>query len=90
MISALNNTYKIVENIEECFSKEEFLEKITEYFSDFDYIVGDYAYSKLRLKGFNKKGNKNFNKINDFSNLKKYISENCAYGCKYFVLEKNN
>ena len=40
------------------------------------------------LKGFNKKKNKNFNKINDYNNLDKYIKENCAYGCKYFVLEK--
>lgn len=89
MISALNNNYKLIENKDECFVKDEFLEKLTEYFIEFDYIVGDYAYGKLRLKGFNKKNNKNFNKINDFNNLKKYLNENCAYGCKYFILEKN-
>ena len=35
----------------------------------YDYIVGDIAYSKLRLKGFNNKSNKNFNKINDYKNI---------------------
>ena len=90
MIEVLDNKYKIIENKEECFSKEEFKEKITDYFKEFDYIVGDYAYSKLRLKGFNKKGNKYINTINDFNNLEKYIKENCAYGCKYFILEKEN
>lgn len=83
-----NNKYKIIKNYKDAFNSEEFLNKYTDYFKDYDYIVGDIAYSKLRLKGFNKKNNKNVNKINDFSNLEKYIKENCAYDCKYFILEK--
>lgn len=88
MIEELNNKYRILEDHRECFQKEEFSEKVTDYFTNYDYIVGDYAYGKLRLKGFNKKNNKSFNKINDFQSLEKYIKENCAYGCKYFILEK--
>ena len=34
--------------------------------------------------------NKNYNKINDYQNVEKYIKENCAYGCRYFILEKIN
>ena len=64
------------------------MNRYTPFFEVYDYIVGDIAYSKLRLKGFNKKSNRTYNKMNDFSNLEKYIKENCAYGCKYFVLEK--
>lgn len=90
MIEANNNKYEIIENKDECFNKDEFLEKCTEYFNDFDYIVGDYAYGKLRLKGFNDKNNKNFKPINDYGKLKNYIKDNCAYGCKYFVLKKKN
>lgn len=82
--------YKLKENYNDAFNLEEFLSKCTDYFSDFDYIVGDIAYGKLRLKGFNKKDNKNFKNINDFSKIDKYIKENCAYGCKYFILEKEN
>lgn len=88
MIEAINNKYKLKEDYRECFVKEEFLEKVTDYFKEYDYIVGDYSYGKLRLKGFNNKNNKFYNKINDFRNLEKYIKENCAYGCKYFVLER--
>ena len=40
-------------------------EKITDYFNTYDYIVGDWAYGKLRLKGFNSKTNKNFKPINE-------------------------
>lgn len=86
----LEQEYKLIKNNEECFNLEEIEEKITDYFKDYDYIVGDYAYSKLRLKGFTKKFNKLNRDINDFENVDKYIKENCAYGCKYFILEKIN
>lgn len=80
--------YTLKENYREAFDKDMFLARYTDYFENYDYIVGDIAYSKLRLKGFNKKNNKGLNKINDFENIKKYIAENCAYDCKYFILEK--
>ncbi len=82
--------YKLIENYKEAFNEEEFISKCTDYFDGFDYIVGDIAYGKLRLKGFNKKGNKNFKEINDYSRIKDYIRDNCAYGCKYFILEREN
>lgn len=82
--------YKIIKDDSNSFNEEEFREKCTDYFKDFDYIVGDIAYGKLRLKGFNKRSNKNFKDINDFSKVDKYISDNCAYGCKYFILEREN
>ena len=63
-------------------------ERYTSYFENYDYIVGDIAYSKLRLKGFYKKENKNVNKINNYKNVETYIKNNCAYDCKYFILEK--
>jgi uncharacterized protein YutD len=83
-----NKKFKLIKNVRDGFEEETFKEKYTSFFDEYDYIVGDIAYSKLRLKGFNKKENKNFNKINDFENVDKYIKENCAYGCRYFILEK--
>ncbi len=82
--------YKMIENYNEAFNEEEFLSKCTDYFDGFDFIVGDISYGKLRLKGFNKKDNKSFNSINDSNRIKQYIKENCAYGCKYFILEREN
>lgn len=86
----LDQEYKLIKDNGECFDLELVKEIITDYFKDYDYIVGDIAYSKLRLKGFTKKDNKMNNEINDFDRLDKYILENCAYGCKYFILEKIN
>lgn len=82
------NEYKLIKNYRDGYDEEMFKEKYTSYFETYDYIVGDIAYSKLRLKGFNKKTNKNFNKINDYKNVEKYIKNNCAYECRYFILEK--
>ena len=62
IIEVENNKYKLIKNYRDGFEEEMFLNRYTDYFKDFDYIVGDIAYSKLRLKGFNNKNNK-FEKI---------------------------
>ncbi len=88
IIETENNSYKLIKDYRDAFDEEAFKEKYTDYFKDYDYIVGDIAYSKLRLKGFNNKNNKNYNNINDYKHVEKYIEEKCAYGCRYFILEK--
>lgn len=80
--------YKLIENYKNAFDETQVKEKMTDYFIDFDYVIGDIAYGKLRLKGFCDKKNKIYNKSNDISNKDTYIKENCAYGCRYFVLKK--
>ena len=80
--------YEVIENVNDAIDIELLKDKITDYFNEFDYIVGDYAYNKLRLKGFNDKNNKHFKSINDINNLHKYIDEYCAYGCKWFCIKK--
>ncbi len=90
IIEVENKKYELIKDYREAFDKELFIQKYTNFFDQYDYIVGDIAYSKLRLKGFTKKENKIHNKINDYANVDKYILENCAYGCKYFILEKIN
>ena len=57
-IKVENNEYKLIQNYKDGFDEEMFKERYTSYFENYDYIVGDIAYSKLRLKGFNKKENK--------------------------------
>lgn len=83
-----NNKYEIINNYKDGYDKEEFIKRYTDYFTDFDYIVGDWAYGKLRLKGFYDDNNKKSSKINKISNLDKYINDNCAYECKYFVAKR--
>lgn len=82
-------SYELVKNHKDAFNQEDMEGIITDYFDNFDYIFGDYAYGKVRLKGFNDKGNKYFKPINDISKLDEYIKENCAYECRYFLLKRN-
>ena len=82
------NTYELIKDYKNGFDYEAIKERYTEYFDDYDYILGDWSYGKLRLKGFCDKKNKIYNKSNDISNKDTYIKENCAYGCRYFVLKK--
>lgn len=80
--------YEVMENVKDALNIEDLEGKITEYYDGFDYILGDYAYGKVRLKGFNDKDNKYFKAINDISKVKEYIENCCAYGCNYFILKK--
>lgn len=83
-----NYCFEIIENIDNCFDIELFKSMCTDYFFAFDYIIGDYAYNKLRLKGFCEPHNKNYKQINDIKGKDNYLKERCAYKCKYFVLKK--
>ena len=80
--------YEVIVNHREAFDEEDFLSKCTDYFYDYDYIVGDIAYSKLRLKGFYDEKNKKATEINNFKNKDNYLKEYCACDCKYFIVKK--
>ena len=80
--------YEVVENDNDCLNEEELQEKLTDYFDDYDYIFGDYAYEKLRLKGYYDSKNKKANKINDIKTNKEYKEKYCSYGARTFLLKK--
>ncbi len=86
-----NKEYEVVENYKEALSSDLNLDEIvTDYYDNFDYIVGDFAYGKVRLKGFYEENNKLVKSYNNIKDVKDYINNNCAYGCKYFILKKKD
>ncbi len=80
--------YELIKNYKNAFETNELIEKFTDYFDDYDYILGDYSYDKLRLKGFCKKKNKNCREYNDYERIEDYLKEFCSYECRYYILEK--
>ena len=90
MVNINNTNYELIKNYKDAYNEEEFISKFTDYFYDYDYIVGDIAYGKLRLKGFYDNKNKKAKDINNFNNLGLYLKNNCAVDCKYFILKKIN
>ena len=88
MIEINNVKYILIEDYKDWFDIDAVKEKYTDYFEPYDFIIGDWSYGKLRLKGFCTRLNKICNKINDIKFKDNYIKDLCSYECKYFVLEK--
>jgi len=87
--SILNNEqYEIKEDKKDCFDLEEVTNLCTDHFKEYDYILGDYAYNKLRLKGFYENNHKKATNINKISYIDEYIKLYCAYECRYFIIKK--
>ena len=87
-IEVEKNKYEIIKDYKDAFELDVFISSYTDYFYDYDYIVGDIAYGKLRLKGFYDSKNKKVKKFNNYNDVDKYISDDCAFDCKYFILKK--
>ncbi len=76
------------EQYKDGFDLEALKSRYTDYFEPYDYILGDWSYGKLRLKGFCKKINKICNKGNDIKFKEDYIQNFCSYECKWFLISK--
>ena len=87
-ITINNKTYEVIKNEKDAIDEEVLKEAITEYFENFDFIVGDWAYGKLRLKGFCDKQNSKYNEKNDIDKKELYLKQYCSYNCRYFILKK--
>lgn len=83
-----NKSYNIIEDYKDGYNEEEFKSKLTDYFYDYDYVVGDWAYGKLRLKGFYEKTNCKAKDLNNYDKVGDYLKNNCAYGCKHFIAKR--
>lgn len=82
--------YSIEKNYKDSVNEEEIQELYTEYFEEFDYLLGDYSYNKLRLKGYYDSNNKKTKSYNDIKTHEKYLVDFCATECPYFLLKKIN
>lgn len=83
-----NIEYDIIFSSEGAIDEEILPEKITDYYNDYDYVVGDWAYGKIRLKGFYDSTNPKCKELNNIKKISEYIENNCAYGCKWFQLKR--
>ena len=88
LFKIMDTEYELYKDEEKAFDLEEVNNLFTDYFLPYDYVLGDYAYGKLRLKGFYDPKNKKVNKINNFKDIDEYIKKYCSYNCKYFILKK--
>jgi len=88
MIHINDKTYQIVHDHRDAWNPEAFRDRYSEVLDRYDYIVGDWGYSQLRLKGFYKDGSSKANKDTTIASLQDYLNEYCNFGCAYFVIER--
>ena len=88
MIEVNDIKYEMVKDYRDAFDLNDFISHYTDFYEDYDYIVGDIAYNKLRLKGFYDNKNKKAKDINNYKNVDRYITNDCAFDCRYFILKK--
>ena len=79
-------TYEVEKDYKNAFDIETVQSKLTEHFCDYDYILGDIAYNKLRLKGFYNTNSSKKEKWNDIAYLEdKKVNLNTDYWKGYFI-----
>jgi len=88
MICINNTCYELVENVKNGFDEEAFRARYADILNKYDYIVGDWGYNQLRLKGFFHDHNQKAAYDTKISTLSEYLYEYCNFGCAYFVLRK--
>ncbi len=88
MIIAEGYAYEIVENVRNGFQEDVFLARYSDVLVKYDYIVGDWGYGQLRMKGFFDDRNQKSTFDTKISTFEDYLFEYCNFGCAYFILRK--
>lgn len=88
MIIAEGFTYEIIEDYREAFKEDAFLDRYSEILTKYDYIMGDWGYGQLRLKGFFEDRSHKATFDTKIGTMKDYLYEYCNFGCAYFVVKK--
>lgn len=88
MIVIGNKSYEVLKDHRNGWNPEAFRERYSEVLDRYDYIVGDWGYNQLRLKGFYRDNHPKAPKDSTFSSVSDYINEYCNFGCAHFVLQK--
>lgn len=88
LIIAEGFTYEVIENVRDGFKEDAFLARYSDILTKYDYIVGDWGYGQLRLKGFFDDKNQKSTYDTKISTLQDYLFEYCNFGCAYFIVQK--
>ncbi len=88
MVQVQGTHYEIVTNYKDGFQQDTLEERYSEILKKYDFVVGDWGYDQLRLKGFYRDDHTKAAFDTKISTLEDYLYEYCNFGCAYFVLKK--
>ncbi|WP_251547144.1 YutD family protein [Limosilactobacillus caecicola] len=81
-----NHPYEIVKDDDHSFDLDKFTDRFSMILSKFDYLVGDWGYGQLRLRGFYSSDNPLYVPGRGTDTIQDYLYEQCNFGCKYFII----
>lgn len=82
--------YDIITDYREAFDEEAVVARYSEILAKYDYILGDWGYNQLRLKGFYEDKHPKSTFDTKISTIEDYLYEYCNFGCAYFILKRGN
>jgi uncharacterized protein YutD len=88
MIFIANKAYEVVVDHKNGWKPDAFKERYSEVLERYDYIVGDWGYNQLRMRGFFKDNHPKATKESTIATFQDYYNEYCNFGCAYFIIEK--
>ncbi|UFT98232.1 YutD family protein [Radiobacillus kanasensis] len=88
MVELAGKKYEVIENIKDGFQLDALENRYSDILSKYDFIVGDWGYEQLRLKGFYDDQNPKAAFDTKISTLDDYLYEYCNFGCAYFVMKR--
>lgn len=88
MIMLENTEYEVIKDFRDGFQNEPLLERFSEVLLKYDYILGDWGYGQLRLKGFFDDRSPKATYETKISTVEDYLYEYCNFGCAHFILKK--
>ncbi len=80
--------YKLLVNYREGFDPQRLGERYSDVLAKYDYVVGDWGFEQLRLKGFFEVTNRKATPDQRIDTLEDYLYEFCNFGCAYFVIAR--
>ncbi|WP_225419674.1 YutD-like domain-containing protein [Lapidilactobacillus wuchangensis] len=83
-----NHAYQLVYDYRAGFDPERFGQRFETILNKYDYIVGDWGFEQLRLRGFYQSQNRTANRDQIITTLEDYINDFCNFGCAFFVLQR--
>ncbi len=88
MIQIEGIALELIHEEKNAWNEEAFIARYSDILNKYDYIVGDWGYNQLRLRGFFDDTNRKSTYDTKISTLPEYLFEYCNFGCAYFVLRK--
>ena len=88
MIRVQGVSFEVVENYRDAWKEEDFKARYSDVLNKYDYVIGDWGYGQLRLRGFFEDNNRKATYDTKISTLPEYLYEYCNFGCPYFVIKK--